>query len=237
MIARTNVTPRILLTGFGPFPGVAVNASALLAERLAEAVNRMAPGPRITCAILPTEWERGPRMLDELWDRVQPDIAIHFGVSERAPGFVVETRAHNQCQIEADACGALPGSDRHPQSGPQTFMATLPASSILLRLAARAIPCCSSTDAGAYLCNAILYRSIARAEAAHRRVLAGFIHIPSALAAGGPNGQDALSECPLTWESALAGGQEIINAAVSGFGAPRRWPRTRSPRHLASTGS
>lgn len=234
--ACTKVPPRILLTGFGPFPGVSVNASALLVEKLAAATNRASPGLQITSAILPTEWERGPQVLDALWEQVLPDIAIHFGVSDRAPGFVVETTAHNHCRAELDACGALPGSDRHTHTGPQTGAATLPVSSILLRLAAHAIPCCSSTDAGAYLCNAILFRSIERAEAARRRALAGFIHIPASLAGGGPNGQDALPQCPLTWASALTGGQEIIEAARAYFGAPRHRPRPRQPLDLAQNG-
>lgn len=225
MKPRADVSPRVLLTGFGPFPGVAVNASARLVERLAEAAGRMSTGPRITVAVLPTEWVRGPETLDAIWDDVQPDIAIHFGVSDRAPGFVVETTAHNQCHAQADACGALPDPDRDTRSGLQSRMASLPVSSILLRLAGRGIACCSSTDAGAYLCNAILFRSIVRAQTVQRRVLCGFIHIPSALAGGGPDGEDSLAGCPLTWDSALAGGQEIINASCADFGAPRRGPR------------
>lgn len=236
MKPRADVTPHVLLTGFGPFPGVAVNASALLVERLAEAAERMSTGPRITAAVLPTEWARGPETLDAIWDKVQPDIAIHFGVSDRAPGFVVETTAHNQCHAQADACGALPVTVGDTQHSPRTCMATLPVSSILLRLASHAIPCCSSTDAGAYLCNAILFRSIVRAQTVQRRVLSGFIHIPSALAGGGPDGEGSLAGCPLTWDSALAGGQEIINASCADFGAPRRGPRAGLTQHRALNG-
>lgn len=224
-------TPRILLTGFGPFPGTPVNASALLVEHLAAAARRASPAAAITTAVLPTEWERGPAALDRLWAACRPDIAIHFGVSDRARGFVIETQAHNHCRAEADACGALPAANRHVPDGPGTYPTMLPTSAILLRLAARAIPCCSSTDAGAYLCNAIFYRSVVHAAAADRRVLSGFVHIPTCLAGGGPKGHDAEAGCALSWDAAVAGGQEIIAAACGDYGAPRRWPRPRAPHH------
>lgn len=87
--------PVFLLTGFGPFPGAPRNASSLLIEALAKLAARRLPGFAVRAETLPTEWQAGPARLSALLDDLRPAVALHFGVSHRARGFVVETRARN----------------------------------------------------------------------------------------------------------------------------------------------
>jgi pyroglutamyl-peptidase len=157
--------PRILLTGFGPFPGVAVNASQRLAGLLARRARRRWPDARVTCATLPTEWQRGPDRLAALWRTHSPDIALHFGVSARAIGFEIEITARNVRADSDDARGARPPGPCHGAAGPATCASTLPARAIVAALAARGLPGCISDDAGTYLCNSILYCSLRHASA------------------------------------------------------------------------
>ena len=156
-------TPSILLTGFGPFPGIEVNASARLAGLLARRARRRWPHARVTSAILPTEWRRGPDRLAVLWETLTPEVALHFGVSTHAIGLDIEIVGRNACTNHEDARGAHPLSILHAEDGPETYSSTFPAREIVAALAARGIPGCISDDAGTYLCNAILYRSLRHA--------------------------------------------------------------------------
>lgn len=206
----------VLLTGFGPFPGVEINASSLLVTRLAPRARRRFPDHRFAASILPTEWERGPRRLDALLSRHQPDLILHFGVAARASGFEIETTARNDCAAAPDASGAAPLALLNAADGPATRTASLPTAEIVARLAERAIPAQTSDDAGVYLCNAVLYRSLAWCEASPRASRAGFIHIPSTLAGAGSEGREPQPDCPLRWPDAIEGALIVLEHALIG---------------------
>jgi len=96
--------PRVLITGFGPFPGAAENSSAWLAEALAAAG---APsGCTLHTEVLPTEWTEvatlGPRLLRQH----RPRLILHLGLSRNAKGFRIERSAHNVIDFREDAPGA-----------------------------------------------------------------------------------------------------------------------------------
>lgn len=205
----------VLLTGFGPFPGVETNASSLLVARLAPRARRRFPDHRFAASVLPTEWERGPRRLDALLSRHQPDVILHFGVAARASGFEFETTARNACAAAPDASGAAPLTLLNAADGPVTRMASLPAAEIVARLTARAIPAQTSDDAGVYLCNAVLYRSLTWCEASPRASRAGFIHIPSTLAGAGSDGREPQPGCPLGWPDAIEGALIVLEHALA----------------------
>lgn len=201
----------ILLTGFGQFPGVAENASALLVERLATSAQKKFPRRRIVAEVLPTEWVGAPKRLKQLYERERPNLALHFGVSERAKGFVIETQARNECRYAPDARGARPASRCISEAAHEALGVSIPAKRIVARLTALSIPAKLSDDAGAYLCNAVLFHALCLAEA-ENGTSAGFIHIPASIAEYG-------TTRALGWDMAIAGGIEIIRACL---GLPER---------------
>jgi pyroglutamyl-peptidase len=162
MSTRSRNTGRttVLLTGFGPFPDMPVNATMVLVPAVAERARLTYPGVVFVTEILPTEWAAAPARLAEMMGTLYPDVAIHFGVSPRARGFEIETRAVNQCAPLADACGALPAGLAVDPGGPDQLRTRLPAAHIVARLRALGIPAFLSRDAGTYLCNAVLYASL-----------------------------------------------------------------------------
>src|SRR5262245_54023427 len=95
--------PRILVTGFGPFPGFAENPSAWLVETLAA---REAPHTALDARILTTAWD-DVALMPRLYRSLQPHAMIHFGVSGRAKAFHIEASAHNRVARRADARGAM----------------------------------------------------------------------------------------------------------------------------------
>lgn len=198
----------LLITGFGPFPDVPVNASATLARRLAAAARRHFNSIDVVSSVLPTDWTRAPDRLAALYARHTPAVALHFGVSSRATGLELERLAVNRCATRPDAAGALPGMSRIVEDGPDSLQTSLPVGRILKRLAAADIAASHSDDAGSYLCNALLYHA-ARQVAAGSCGMAGFVHIPVDL----PDIRGASSA--LTLGDAVAGGLAIIDVCLN----------------------
>ncbi len=211
--------PVILLTGFGPFPGVPANATSILVPRIAEAARRAFPGATIACHILPTEWTAGLRVVDALYGDLAPEIALHFGVSGRATGFEIETRGRNKCNQTQDAAGHLPSLARLSALGPEYLPSLLPAAHIVERLRRRGIPAMISRDAGGYLCNALLYRTLEIARYTQSPPRVGFVHLPSNLVNERNPSRGPMPGCRLTWDGVMTGGLEVI-AACLGRPAP-----------------
>jgi pyroglutamyl-peptidase len=214
--------PVILLTGFGPFPTVAANATSVLVPRIAEAARVVLPGIAVEHAILPTEWRSGLDAFAELVARVRPYLALHFGVSSRATGFEIEVRGRNYCSSSADAAGRMPVSSCLSPVGPAVLASTLPVGHIVARLRQRGLPAKVSRDAGGYLCNALLYRSLEIARTLDATPRVGFVHLPSSLVHKSLRRPDA--GCRLDWSDVVDGGVEIIAAAL---GRPRLPPLRR----------
>ena len=204
--------PAILLTGFGPFPGVPVNATSVFVPQLAAAARQRFPAASVVAEILPTEWHAAPRRLEALLAAHEPTLAVHFGVSAEAHGLVIETTARNLTCAKADACGALPGSPQVIALAAEILETPLPANDMVARLMQRGVPSSLSTDAGRYLCNAVLYRSLHHAATRAPGLRAVFVHLPASLLE--PGAGIPPPNCPLDWAQGLAGGLEILSIAL-----------------------
>lgn len=221
----SSARPSILLTGFGPFPRVSVNATSLLVPQLAEETARRFAGVDVNSAILPTEWATAPAQLAELYRRHRPTAAIHFGVSHRTSGFSVELRARNARSASPDAAGDLPPASCISAGGPDFLPCSLPAALIVERLRRRGIPAQLSRDAGAYLCNTLLYTALDHARRHGWPARAGFVHLPDSLIDGRRLLRGVPPSSRLTWSDAMVGGLDIISSAL---GRPHP-PALRTP--------
>ena len=217
----------ILLTGFGPFPGIPANATSVLVPRIADAAVNAFAGTAVHAEILPTEWQAGLSRLTHLYATVQPSLALHFGVSSRASGFEIETRGRNFCQPAQDAAGCLPEHPCVTPDGPEFVPTSLPAAHIVARLRQRGLPASLSRDAGGYLCNALLYRSGELARRQPGPVRAGFVHLPSGLVHERNPARGPLSRCRLDWDDVIDGGIEIIAACLGRAPVVMRRPVAR----------
>jgi pyroglutamyl-peptidase len=166
--------PRVLITGFGPFPGVPDNPSSWLAEALAAGAAPQADA-ELHARVLPTEWQAVTFMPD-LYAALQPTLMIHFGVCQRAKELRIERFAHNRAALRADARGALPPGPTIRPEGHARFDTELPAAKLAAHLAACGLPATPSRSAGGYLCNYLYYHSLDWTE--RNGSLALFVHIP-----------------------------------------------------------
>jgi pyroglutamyl-peptidase len=186
--------PRVLITGFGPFPGAPENPSAWLAKALVE----WAPpecDAELNARVLPTEW-RAVTFMPKFYASLQPTLMIHFGIHQQAKALRLERSAHNRTNSRADASGALPPSARVHFGGPDRLDTALPVPELAARLRGCGVPAASSRSAGSYLCNFLYYHSLAWAKTSDSVVL--FVHIP-------PVDAEGVSEATL-----LRGAQAIL---------------------------
>lgn len=168
----------ILLTGFGPFPGAAINPSALLVQRLARLRRPALAGMQVATHIFQTSYAAIDRELPALIEKHAPDIILMFGLAARSHRLRIETLAQNRTSFFADATGTAPrgraiGPGAPVKRNPQQL------SLRLLRAArTRGAKAYLSRDAGRYVCNYAYWRGLEATQAPGGPSLVAFIHIP-----------------------------------------------------------
>ena len=166
----------ILVTGFGGFPGSPRNPTEAIVVHLKRHRARLSRlGVALESAILPVVYATLQSRLEILVDAHRPDVILHFGVAGRRRRISIETRAVNRAGLHPDASGRRADQILQP-TGRSAHRATTPAARIAAALRSRNIACEISRDAGDYVCNAALFRSLAGRLAPE----VGFIHVPKA---------------------------------------------------------
>ncbi|PNG24987.1 hypothetical protein [Methylocella silvestris] len=101
---------RILVTGFGGFPGSPRNPTERIIASLARHRPRLArAGLELDLSVLPVVYAALEPRLEALTRETPPDAILHFGLASRRSGLCVETRALNRISLlRPDAAGALP---------------------------------------------------------------------------------------------------------------------------------
>jgi pyroglutamyl-peptidase len=169
---------RILVTGFGPFPGAPFNPTMPRVERLARLRRPALDDVAIATHIFDVAYATVDRELPQLLAAHRPHALLMFGLAARTPWLRIETRARNAVTTiwpDLDGTrvskGSIAGTADARAFGPHVFR--------LLRAArATGIDARASRDAGSYLCNYLCWRAI---EATCHRAgprLAAFIHVP-----------------------------------------------------------
>ena len=168
--------PRLLLTGFGPFPGAPRNPTADVVAQLSAPRHGERLGVEIVAHVFATTWTALDG-LDDLLRRTHPDAVLHLGLKRRATAVTVERFGRNRVSTAAvDAAGRRPAVAVLDPDAPPRAPVTLPVRAIAARIAAAGAPVTISDDAGRYLCNGLLWRSLRLADGRPT----GFLHLPPA---------------------------------------------------------
>lgn len=170
--------PRVLITGFGPFPGARFNPTAQLAHALA-AVRR--PGLENVVRsshVFHTSYAAVERSLPALLARVRPDVILLFGLAVRTPHVRIETRALNRrSALFADVHGERPTSGAITLRAPMAARGNGPHHQLATAAFRAGVPARLSHDAGAYLCNYVYWRTLELT--AGKGSLVQFVHVPT----------------------------------------------------------
>src|ERR1700687_4430889 len=169
---------RILVPGFGPFPGAPHNPTQPLVARLLR-LRRPALGDvELSGHIFHVTYATVDRELPELIARHRPHALLMFGLADRTHFVRIETRARNAVTMlwpDADRTRARKGSI----SGGADAMMFGPHTGKLLRAAdGTGIDARASRDAGSYLCNYLSWRAIEATYNDDGPRLAAFVHVP-----------------------------------------------------------
>ena len=169
---------RILMTGFGPFPGAPYNPTMPLVERLMQLRRPAFDDIKLAGHTFHVTYATVDRELPRLLAKHRPQALLMFGLAGRTQHLRVETRARNAITTiwpDADGTrvrkGSIAADEDALMFGPHTAR--------LLRAAlATGIDARASRDAGSYLCNYLSWRAIEATQDDDGPHLAAFIHIP-----------------------------------------------------------
>ncbi|GBF26844.1 pyrrolidone-carboxylate peptidase [bacterium MnTg02] len=218
---------RVLVTGFGPFPGAACNPSAWLAEHLQANPCKQLSDIALTSHVLETSWHYVDRYFEPLIEAVMPHVAIHFGLDQSGSQFRIETRARNNAARSADCNGAHFKRSNIVAGAPHILSTTLPHWPLIDRLRKQQLPAHASQDAGHYLCNYLYYLSLWNSRRAESPRLTCFVHIPPMPEIQTYHSRHCKSRGNMLSPAELVRGtHEIISYAVNVY---RQRPSSREP--------
>ena len=162
---------RVLVTGFEPFGGDAVNASGEAVTALAEGWND--PTIHLVTAILPVTFAGAPAALAAAIGEHRPDAVVCVGEAGGRAAVTPERYAVNERAARIpDNDGATPAGPI--DSGPERLESRIDVERVATAIAAAGLPAHVSEDAGRFVCNAVF-----RAALTGFAGPAGFVHVPT----------------------------------------------------------
>lgn len=200
---------RILITGFGPFPGAPYNPTEKLVARLLRLRRASLDDIERIGHVFPVSYGAVDRQLPQLIADHRPHALLMFGLAARTPFVRIETRARNTItQIWPDAAHTQvrhrniePDADATRRFGPHTSR---------LHQAARntGIDARLSLSAGYYLCNYLCWRAIEATQIVDGPKLAAFVHVP--LVPRGPIERRLRATRGVTFEQLVDAGEAVL---------------------------
>lgn len=192
----------ILLTGFTPFGGDAVNPSWEVARRFS---GRVIGGCRVESVQLPTTFAGAPRALRRALRAFEPQLTLCLGLARGRCALSLERVAINLIDARIpDNAGLQPVDRPVRRRGPPAYFSPLPLKRMRAAALSAGVPCELSLTAGSFVCNAVMYQLLAEGARG------GFLHLPD-LDAWAPV---ALSVPTLRFEAACAGLEAMLEAAL-----------------------
>lgn len=165
----------ILVTGFEPFGGEAVNPAAEVAKALH---GRTVDGVPLVGAVLPCVFGTSLDALRALLAVHRPCLVLALGQAAGRSGFSLERVAINVDDARIpDNAGAQPVDEPVVARAPAARFTTLPVKAMVAALRAAGHPAEVSNSAGTFVCNHVFY-GLQHALRARRSARSGFMHLP-----------------------------------------------------------
>lgn len=193
---------KIVLTGFEPFGGEAVNPSW-------EAVKLVrVDGVELVRMQLPVVFGGAAEQVLAAIDEHAPDAVILVGQAGGRKGITVERVAINVDDARiADNVGAQPIDQPIAPDGPAAYFSTLPIKEMVKAMEESGVEASVSNSAGTYVCNNVLYQVLHHISQHKLPVRATFVHLPFL------GGQQAVAHTGAPF-MALDGMAQALQAAI-----------------------
>ena len=169
---------RILITGFGPFPGAPYNPTQPLVARLMRLRRPAFADVELSGHIFPVTYKAVDRELPLALAERRPHALLMFGLAGRTAYVRIETRARNAVTMlwpDAAQTRARKGSIA---DGADALMFGPHTAKLLRAAKGTGIDARASRDAGSYLCNYLSWRAIEAVGGDNGPRLAAFVHVP-----------------------------------------------------------
>jgi pyroglutamyl-peptidase len=165
----------LLLTGFEPFGGEAVNPSIQVAQALH---GRRIGGVQVVAIQLPCVFGRALEVLTAALNRSAPQLVLALGQAGGRVDLSLERVAINVDDARmADNAGAQPVDEPVQHGGPAAYFSTLPIKAMVAAVRAAGLPASISQSAGTFVCNHVFYGLMHRLQS-RPGVRGGFMHLP-----------------------------------------------------------
>lgn len=166
---------KILVTGFDPFGGEAINPAWETVKALPQTV----AGAQIIPCQVPTVFGKSIETVCQAIDREQPDAVVCIGQAGGRYAVSVERVAINLSDGRIpDNAGYQPVDEPIAPQGPAAYFSTLPIKAMVQAIRQAGVPAEVSNTAGTYVCNHLMYGVLHHVAQRGLGIPAGFIHIP-----------------------------------------------------------
>ena len=217
----SSVPQRLLVTGFGPFPGMARNPSTVVAEQVAASPRWKQMGIKPALLLLETSYAAIRRDLEPALRGPGIAAVLMIGVAGRSKHLRVERRAVNRANpFLPDATRRCPGP--RLTSGPEHRVTAAETRRAIALLKRAGLPCRISQDAGRYLCNAAYFAAL------DQGIPVLFLHIPKRLRASRRRLAETVAR--QGWEARIGAAFIEIGMDLIRQGGPALRPKTSAVR-------
>ncbi|WP_116044268.1 pyroglutamyl-peptidase I [Amycolatopsis palatopharyngis] len=167
---------RVLLTGFAPFGGQAVNPSWQAVRLLADGRPR---DYQPAVAELPCDFDRSLPALGEAIEAYRPELVVCTGQAGGRAAVTPERIAVNlQDARIPDNAGRQPVDAPVVPGGPVGYFSSLPVKACVAAIDAAGLPAEVSHTAGTFVCNHVFYGLMHLLATELPGVRGGFVHVP-----------------------------------------------------------
>ena len=172
----------LLITGFDPFGGAAINPSWQAVKRLPEQVG----GFRVHKLEIPTVFGAAAQMVAQKAEQIGADVILCVGQAGGREAVTPERIAVNIRDARiADNAGNQPRGEFVDAHGPAAYFATVPVKNMVQAMENAGIKATVSNSAGAFVCNEVMYSLLHHFDGTQTKV--GFIHVPFIPEQGSPS--------------------------------------------------
>ena len=164
---------KLLITGFDPFGGSAINPAWEAVKALPEQV-----GECVLCKLqIPTIFGLAAEKALALAEEFRPDVILCIGQAGGRSAITPERIAVNIRDGKIpDNAGYQPSGEPVAEQGPAAYFTTVPVNDMVAAICNCGVSAIASNSAGAFVCNDTLYALLHHYAQSSVRV--GFIHVP-----------------------------------------------------------
>ncbi|MCW6676348.1 pyroglutamyl-peptidase I [Aerococcaceae bacterium NML180378] len=166
---------KILVTGFDPFGGEAINPALEAIKRLPKTI----AGAAVEVLEIPTVFHKSAEVVAAKMRNYQPDVVLCIGQAGGRTGLTPERVAINQDDARIpDNEGNQPIDVAIQADGQAAYFTTLPIKAMVEAIHQVGLPASVSNSAGTFVCNHIMYQVLYLVDKEFPQTKAGFMHIP-----------------------------------------------------------